>query len=93
MTIGDISLIQSTVEPATGQELTATAGQADQASKYPVDGIELIGSVGSVTVTGLANVVVTGISATVSAGQVNVTAWQEIDPGVTNVWSEVDLAA
>jgi len=93
MTIGDISLIQSTIEPVTGQELTATAGQADQASKYPVDGIELTGSVGSVTATGLANVTVTGISATISAGQANVTSWQEIDPGVNNVWSEVDLAA
>jgi hypothetical protein len=93
MTIGDISLIQSTIEPVTGQELTATAGQADQASKYPVDGIELTGSVGSVTATGLANVTVTGISATISAGQANVTSWQEVDPGVTNVWTEVDLAA
>ena len=43
--------------------------------------------------TGVANVSVTGISAIISAGQVNVTAWQEIDPGVTNVWTEVDLAA
>jgi hypothetical protein len=93
MTIGDISLIQSTVEPVTGQELTATAGQADQASKYPVDGIELTGSVGSVTATGVANVTVTGISATISTGQVNITSWQEIDLGVNNTWTEVDLAA
>jgi hypothetical protein len=93
MTIGDISLIQSTVEPATGQELTATAGQADQASKYPVDGIELTGSVGSVTVIGVANISVTGISASISVGSVAVTSWQEVNPGVTNVWTEVDLAA
>jgi hypothetical protein len=93
MTIGDISLIQSTVEPVTGQELTATAGQADQASKYSVEGIELTGSLGSVTATGVANVTVTGISATISTGQVNVTSWQEVNPGVTNVWTEVDLAA
>jgi len=30
---------------------------------------------------------------TASLGSVNITAWQEIDPGVTNVWTEVDLAA
>jgi hypothetical protein len=93
ITIGDISLIQSTNEPVTGQELTVTAGQVEQASKYSVTGIELTGSVGSVTATGVANVTVTGISATISAGQANVTSWQKIDPGVTNVWTEVDLAA
>ena len=93
ITIGDISLIQSTNEPVTGQELTATAGQAEQASEYPVDGIELTGSVGSVTVVGVANISVTGISASISVGSVAVTSWQEINPGVTNVWTEVDLAA
>jgi hypothetical protein len=93
MTVGDISLIQSTIEPVTGQELTATAGQADQASKYPVDGIELTGSVGSVTVIGVANISVTGISASISVGSVEVTSWQEVNPGVNNVWTEVDLAA
>jgi len=53
----------------------------------------LTGSVGSVTVVGTSVVQPTGISATISAGQANVTSWQEIDPGVTNVWTEVDLAA
>ena len=93
ITIGDISLIQSTNEPVTGQELTVTAGQAEQASKYPVTGIELTSSIGSVTVVGTSVIQPTGISATISAGQANVTSWQEIDPGVTNVWTEVDLAA
>ena len=50
-------------------------------------------SVGSVVAVGTAGIDVTGIQMTISAGSVNVTAWAEIDPGVTNVWTEVDLAA
>jgi len=30
---------------------------------------------------------------TSTAGSLNITSWQEVDPGVTNVWTEVDLAA
>jgi len=30
---------------------------------------------------------------TSSMGNVAVTPWQEVNPGVTNTWSEVDLAA
>jgi len=94
-TIGDISLQQSTNEPVTGQELTTSVGEAEEIPQQivGVTGLELTGSVGSVTATGIANVPVTGISATISAGQANVTSWQEIDPGVSNVWTEVDLAA
>ena len=36
---------------------------------------------------------VTGVSATISTGSVNITGWSQIDPGVTNVWTEVDKAA
>jgi hypothetical protein len=28
-----------------------------------------------------------------SIGQVIVSGWSEVDPGVSNVWTEVDLAA
>ncbi len=93
MTLGDISLIQSTIEPVTGQELTGSVGQVDAISVAEVSGIELTGSVGSVTVDAGAEVNVSGISASISVGQVAVTPWQEINPGVNNVWTEVDLAA
>ena len=53
----------------------------------------ITGSVGSVTVTGEAGIDVTGIGLTANIGSVNVTAWSEINPGVNNVWSEVDRAA
>ena len=49
--------------------------------------------IGQTTVTGIANVTVSGIELTSSVGSTNITAWSEIDPGVNNVWSEVDLAA
>ena len=94
-TIGTIALEQSTNEPATGQELTSSIGQAEEIPQQivGVSGIELTSSIGSVTVIGTSVVQPTGISATISAGQVAVTSWQEINPGVTNVWTEVDLAA
>ena len=93
MTIGNISLIQSTVEPVTGQQLTGSVGQVDAVSVAEVSGIQLTGSVGSVTVDAGAGVNVSGVSASISVGSVKITAWQEINPGVNNVWTEVDLAA
>jgi len=93
MTIGNISLIQSTVELVTGQQLTGSVGQVDAVSVAEVSGIQLTGSVGSVTVEAGAGVNVSGVSASISVGSVKITAWQEINPGVNNVWTEVDLAA
>ena len=95
MTLGSITLIQSTVEPVTGQELTLSLGQAEEipGQIIGVGGFEVTSSVGSVIVEGTSNVEVTGIQMTISAGTTNITAWQEIDPGVNNTWTEVDLAA
>jgi len=36
---------------------------------------------------------VSGVQLTSSTGSPNITAWQEIDLGVNNIWTEVDLAA
>ena len=95
MTLGSITLIQSTVEPVTGQELTLSLGQAAEIPEQiiGVGGLQATSSAGSVTAEGTSNVDITGIQMTISAGQANVTSWQEIDPGVSNVWTEVDLAA
>ena len=61
---------------------------------YPVTTAGVLNSsIGSVSVTGGANIDVTGIGLTANIGSVNVTAWSEIDPGVNNVWTEVDRAA
>ena len=59
-----------------------------------VSGISMTSSLGEEgPVTGNALVQPTGISLTSSVGSVNITAWSEIDLGVTNTWTVVDLAA
>ena len=92
--LGTASLVQTTVESVTGQVATLTQGSAQQASVYPVTTAGLLSSsAGSTTQTTTANVPLTGIGLTASLGTVNITAWSEIDLGVNNTWSEVDLAA
>ncbi len=95
MTLGSISLIQSTNEPVTGQQLAISLGQHAEIPDQivGVGGLQLSSSIGSVIATGQAAVDVTGIQMTASIGSPNITAWAEIDPGVANVWTEVDLAA
>jgi len=94
LSLGSITLIQSTNETATGQSATISLGTVDPVAVYPVTTAGLLnGSVGSVTVIGQANTNVTGIGLTANIGSVNVTPWSEIDPGVNNVWTEVDFAA
>ncbi len=92
-TIGNFTLVQSTVEGVTGQELTFSMGEEDAVSVAEVTGSEATISVGSAEVIIDVSFDVTGISATISISQVGLTSWQEIDPGVNNVWSDVDLAA
>ncbi len=94
-TLGTFSLQQSTNEPVTGQQITATLGQAEEVpdQQVGVSGLQLNGSVGQITATGNALVQLSGVQLTSSTGSPNITAWQEINPGVNNVWTEVDLAA
>lgn len=95
LTLGNFTLIQSTNESVTGQELTSSIGQVEEipAQIVGVSGIQLTANIGSVTVTGNALVTPTGIELTSTAGSLNITSWQEVDLGVNNVWTEVDLAA
>lgn len=94
LSLGTASLVQTTVESVTGQVATLSQGSAQQASVYPVTTAGLLSSsIGSVTQTTTANVPLTGIGLTASLGTVKITAWSEINPGVNNTWSEVDLAA
>ena len=93
MTLGTFTLEQSTVEPATGQQLTGSVGQVDAVSVVGASGLQLTSSIGSVTATGGSLIAVSGISATISIGSVSITSWNEVDLGVDNVWQDVDLAA
>ena len=94
-TLGSINLVQTTVETPTGLQGTLSLGQHSEipGQIIGVSGQQLSGSIGSVTVTGVANISVTGIQMTASVGSVSVTPWQEVNPGVSNSWSDVDLAA
>ena len=76
-----------------GIELTSSIGDVEQETRYAVTGIEMSTTIGSVTVTGTADIDVTGIQLQANTGNPNITAWAEIDTGVSNVWTEVDLAA
>ena len=94
LSLGSISLVQTTNESVTGQAATLSVGQVAQETRYSVTTAGLLNSaIGSVSVVGTAAVPVTGIGLTANIGSVNVTAWSEIDPGVNNVWTEVDRAA
>jgi hypothetical protein len=77
----------------TGIQLTSSVGSAEQNTIYPVTGVSMTMSIGEETPTADANVTPTGIQLQINTGNPNITAWAEIDPGVSNVWTEVDLAA
>ena len=92
--LGSITLIQTTNESVSGQAATISQGTVIPIAVYPVTTAGLLtGSIGQVSVSGAANISVSGIGLTANIGSVNVTAWSEIDPGVNNVWTEVDRAA
>src|SRR5210317_711359 len=77
----------------TGIQLTSSIGTATQETRYNVTGVQMSTSIGSVTITANADVDVTGIQLQTNTGNPNITAWAEIDTGVSNVWTEVDRAA
>ena len=95
LSLGSISLVQSTNEPVTGQAMTLGLGTPAEIPQQiiGVTGQQLTSGIGSVTATGTASITVSGVSLTSSIGTLNITAWAEIDLGVNNVWTEVDLAA
>ena len=95
LSLGSISLVQSTNEPVTGQAMTLGLGTPAEIPQQivGVTGQQLTSGIGSVTITGTANISLTGIALTSNIGSLNITAWAEIDLGVNNVWTEVDLAA
>ena len=93
---GNISLVQTTIEPVTGIAATMSLGTHAEipGQIIGVSGLSITSSLGEEgPVTGDAIVTPTGIQLTGSVGNVNVTAWSEIDPGVANIWTPVDLAA
>ena len=93
---GNISLIQNTIEPVTGISATMSLGSHAEipGQIIGVSGLSItsaLGEEGPITIS--ATVTPTGIELTGSIGSPNITAWAEIDLGVNNVWTPVDLAA
>lgn len=76
----------------TGFSLTTAVGSVDHNSTYTVSGIELTTAVGQAEADD-ASAEVTGVSMQTSIGSVQVTGWSQINPGVSNTWTEVDKAA
>jgi len=96
MTQGTFSLVQTTVEQPTGLSATMTLGQHAEipGQIIGVSGLSITSSLGEEgPVTGNALVTPTGIQLTGSIGSPNITSWNEIDLGVSNTWTVVDLAA
>jgi len=79
----------------TGISATMTLGQHAEipGQIIGVSGLSITSSLGEEGATGEAVVIPTGIELTGSVGSPNITAWAEIDLGVSNTWTVVDLAA
>ena len=58
-----------------------------------VTGQSLALSLGEESTVGNAKVLPTGIALTSSIGSTNITSWNEVQEGVSNTWTEVDIAA
>ena len=95
ISLGNESLVQSTTEVVSGQSLATSIGTPTEipAQNVGVTGLSLTSAMGEESTVSNANIPVTGIVLTSSAGSTNITAWQEVDLGVNNTWTEVDLAA
>ena len=78
----------------TGIGSAFVLGTADAVSVAEGTGSQLQTSItGPQQITGNATVDLTGIQLTASLGSLNITPWNEVDLGVNNTWTEVDLAA
>jgi hypothetical protein len=93
MSQGDETVTADANVTLTGISLTSSIGSVEQNSIYSVTGISMTMSMGEETTQSNARVIPTGIQLQTSTGSPNITSWEEIDPGVSNVWTEVDLAA
>ena len=79
----------------TGQSLTSNIGTITQLPQLlvGVTGSALSMSLGDEGTVSNANAFATGLSLTSNIGSPNITPWQEVDLGVNNTWTTVDLAA
>ncbi len=95
ISLGDENLVQSTTESISGQSLSLSQGSIASLPQVlvGVSGQGMSMSMGEEGTVSNANVFPTGLSLTSSVGSPNITPWQEVDLGVNNTWTTVDLAA
>ena len=95
LSLGTQTIEQTTTETATGQALSTSIGSVVELPNQLVGitGLSMTTAMGEEATVGGADVALTGISLTSSVGSLNITPWSEVDLGVNNTWSTVDLAA
>ena len=92
--IGEEDLSGEAIVSATGIPSAFLIGTADGVSVAEATGSQLQTSItGPQEINGNATVDLTGIQLTGTLGSLNITPWNEVDLGVNNTWTEVDLAA
>ncbi len=92
--IGEESAEGFAIVNPTGIGMAFLSPSADAVSVAEATGSQLQTSIsGPQEINGNATVDLTGIQLTGSLGSLNITPWNEVDLGVNNTWTEVDLAA
>ena len=94
-TPGSLSITGDANVSATTNLLTISDGEEDVSIDVTVSvtGNNLTTAINSITVDLNTPVDVTGQELSVSEGNTGTIAWSNVDPGVSNVWVEVDIAA
>jgi hypothetical protein len=91
--IGDEGITGNAIVIPTGVTATGTVEDIVPVSGYDVTGSSSSILNGEITITGSAVVAPTGMGLTVITISPNITAWAEIDTGISVTWTPVDLAA
>ena len=94
-TPGSLAMTGDANVSVTTNLLTISDGEEDISIDVTasVTGNNLTTAINSVTVALNTPVDVTGQQMTMSEGNTGTIAWSNVDPGVNNVWVEVDIAA
>ena len=91
--IGEEDLSGGAIVSVTNIGAAFVLGTADAVSVAEGTGSQLQTSISGVEINANATVDLTGIQLTATLQSINITPWNEVDIGVNNTWTEVDLAA
>ena len=92
--VGEEDLAGGAIVSPTNIGSAFVLGTADAVSVAEGTGSQLQTSISGVQeINAHATVDLTGIQLTATLQSINITPWNEVDLGVNNTWTEVDLAA